>query len=494
MFFFFAKRAARARPIVVSLILYGAVAQPAAAAAEGQLADTRGLLWNNPQIETERVRRDVPQTGLDSQHQREWHVGLAQTIDTRRSALYDATGARTNHVTEPAAPLTLKSALDLALGANAELSAAGRELEAVAATIILAQVRPNPEISASIEDTRRATRTTRLQLNQPIELGGKRAARIDAAERGRDAAAAELDAKRAEIRAAVMTAFFDVLVAQERLRLAQSSVELAQRATTATSRRVTAGKVSPVEETKARVAEAGVRVDLALASSELATARRRLVATWGNPMPRFERAEGQVETLPTLPTLADLTTRLAHAPGLLRAQLEVDRRQALTQVERSRRIPNVTVSLGAQRDEELGLNQAIFGLSIPIPLFDRNQGNLLEALRRTDKARDELTTAEVRLGGELAQTHERLNAARQEVELLQKDILPGAQSAYDAATKGFELGKFNFLEVLDAQRTLFQAKSQYLRALSEAHRAAAGIERVLGEAVPNSTTAPAAKP
>jgi cobalt-zinc-cadmium efflux system outer membrane protein len=70
---------------------------------------------------------------------------------------------------------------------------------------------------------------------------------------------------------------------------------------------------------------------------------------------------------------------------------------------------------------------------------------------------------------------------------LQRDVLPGAKSAYDAATVGFENGKFNFLEVLDAQRTYFAAKSQYLKALAEAHRAAADIDRVLGESAPSAT-------
>lgn len=411
-----------------------------------------------------------------------FNPSFAQTVDAGRNGAYETRGAHALRAAEPAAPLTLKAALELAFGANPELSAAGRELEAVEATITQAGVRPNPQISTLIEDTRRSTRTTTLQLNQPIELGGKRAARIDAAERGRDAASADFDAKRAEIRAAVMTAFFDVLAAQERLQLVQSSVLLAQRATIAASRRVTAGKVSPVEETKARVAEAGVRVEAFQATSELSIARKRLAATWGSPFPQFERVEGAVETLPTLPALGELNTRLTNAPSLLRARLEVNRRQALAQVERTRRIPDVTVSLGTKRNEELGRNQAIFGISIPIPVFDRNQGNLLEALRRTDKARDELIATEVRLGGELVQAHERLNAARQEVDALQNDILPGAQSAYDAATKGFELGKFSFLEVLDAQRTLLQAKSQYLRTLTEGHRAAAEIERVLGDA------------
>lgn len=411
---------------------------------------------------------------------------FAQAVDVAHGNAFE-TGMLAPRATEPVAPLTLKAALELALGANPELSAAGRELEAFEATIVQARVRPNPEISTLIDDTRRATRTTTLQLNQPIELGGKRAARIEAAERGRDAASLELDAKRAGIHAAVTAAFFDVLVAQERLRLAQASVELAQRATGAASRRVAAGKVSPVEETKARVAEAGVRVEITLAVSDLATARKRLAATWGNPSPRFERAKGDPEALPALPALADMNSRLATSPNLLRARIEVDRRQALAEIERSRRIPDVTVSLGARRNEELGLNQAVLGASIPIPVFNRNQGNLLEALRRTDKARDELSAAEIRLSNELAAAYERLNAARQEVESLRRDILPGAQSAFDAATKGFELGKFSFLEVLDAQRTLFQVKSQYLRALAEAHRSAAEIERILGEASPTST-------
>lgn len=400
-----------------------------------------------------------------------------------------AEAVSTRHPPEAIAPLTLEAALARALDANPEISAATRELAAVEAMITQAQVRPNPEISALIEDTRHATRTTTLQLNQPIELGGKRSARVDAAERGRDAAAAELGAKRAEIRAVVVAGFFDVLVAQERLRLAQASLELAQRATHAAARRVSAGKVSPVEETKARVAEAGVRLEVVLASSDLAAARTRLAATWGDPLPRFERAEGDVETLPPLPVLdlSNLNGRLTATPALLRARIEVGHRQALAQVERSRRIPDVTVSLGARRNEELGLNQAILGVSIPLPVFNRNQGNVLEALHRTDKARDELSVAEVRLANEVTFVYERLKSAREEAALLQRDILPGAQSAFEAATQGFELGKFSFLEVLDAQRTLFQAKSHYLRALAQAHRAAAEIERILGATPPGST-------
>ncbi|ABR90234.1 cobalt-zinc-cadmium outer membrane resistance protein [Janthinobacterium sp. Marseille] len=388
-------------------------------------------------------------------------------------------GLTANRIVEPADGLTLEAALKLALDGNADLSAARNEAAAVDATIRQAGLIPNPEVSVQLEGAQRDTRTTTWLVNQPIELGGKRTARINAASRAYDTAYADLNSKRAEIRALVITAFFNVLNAQERLRLAEASLQLAQRGSLVASRRVAAGKVSPVEETKARVAEANVRLELSQAKSELVIARKRLAATWGNAVPRFQLAQGNVESLPVLPQWPELNARLNQSPLLIRTRHELERLQAVAEVEKSRRIPDVTVSMGVKKNGDAG-NQAVVGLSIPFPMFDRNQGNILEALRRVDKARDELNATEIRLDGELAQAYERLNTTRIEADTLQRDILPGAQSAYDAATTGFEFGKFNFLDVLDAQRTLLQARSQYLRTLAEAHSAAAEIDRILG--------------
>ncbi|RZA08562.1 MAG: TolC family protein, partial [Proteobacteria bacterium] len=271
----------------------------------------------------------------------------AQTLDLPRSRDgFQASSDRPTKALEPSGPLTLQSALALALRANADLSAARYELSAIEASVVQAGVLPNPSLSAQMQDTRRDTRETTVQLSQPFELGGKRAARVQAAERGRDAAGAELNAKQAEVRAAVITAFFDVLTAQERMRLAQESADLAQRATTVASKRVMAGKVSPVEETRAKVAETGVRLELLQAKSDLTSARKRMSAMWGSLTPRFDHAEGELQTLPLLPEPSDLGDRLASSPALARARFEVDRRQALARVERSRRTPDLTVSLG----------------------------------------------------------------------------------------------------------------------------------------------------
>ena len=379
-----------------------------------------------------------------------------------------------------AEPLSLAKAIELALEGNPEVAAAKRQWEAAEGQVLQGRSRPNPELAYSLEDTRSKTRTQSWQLNLPVELGGKRAARTKAAEKSREQAQAQLAELQATVRANVAAAYFDVLTAQERLVLARDSAALAKSSTDTVSKRVAAGKVSPVEESKARVAEAGVRVELAQAASEQRNALSRLFALLGRIDAPFTVLEGKAENLPSAPSLADLQPLISSAPGVVLARIEVDRRKALTALEQSKRVPDVTVSVGMQRSNETQRNVLLFGVSVPLPVFDRNQGNLLEALKLEDKARDELQAATVRLHSEVAQARERLSTIIAEVQSLKQDVLPGAKSAYDAATIGFENGKFNFLEVLDAQRTYFTAKSQYLKALGEAHRAAADIDRLLG--------------
>ncbi|MDP3672663.1 MAG: TolC family protein [Telluria sp.] len=378
------------------------------------------------------------------------------------------------------APLTLDAAIRRAFQSNPGLRAAGRELDIAAGQRAQAGAIPNPELSYLSEGLKQNARTTTVQINQAIELGGKRGARIAFAEREREIASADLASYRSALRADVVTAFFEVLTAQERLLLAQASQELSQKVTVAASRRVIAGKISPVEETRARVAEASTNIELSQAANDLALAKRRLAATWGSAEPIEGSVEAPALPVGAHPSTAELLSHLPLSPQIVRARSEIERQAAMADLERSRRFPDLTLSLGSKRDEQIGNRQTVVGLAVPFPLFDRNQGNVLSAMRRTDKARDELLAVQNKLSVELAQASLRLNAAVSELDILRNEILPGAQSAYEAGTKGFELGKFSFLDVLDAQRTLFQAKTQYVRAIAESHRAAADIERIVG--------------
>ena len=391
---------------------------------------------------------------------------------------------------EPSGVVTLPQAQALALQRNAVFSAARNERGAAEGAYMQADVLPNPDVSLLMEDTRRDTRTTTLLFNQPIELGGKRAARVAAADRARAVADAGVAASEAATRASVTAAFYALLAAQEQQKLAAESAMLAKRAADTVARRVQAGRVSPVDETRARVAEANVRLELERADSTLAIARRQLAATWGSATPLLMQAEGDLMRLPPLPSQEALAQQLQQSPALQQARQEVARRDALARVETSRRTPDMTLSVGVKRDEEMGRNQAVIGVSMPLPFFDRNQGNVLQALRRADQARDELAAAEIRLDSELMQAWQQLANARSEAQSLRDDILPGAQRAYDAAAKGFAFGKFAFLDVLDAQRTLLEARVRYLRTLLDAHLASADIARLTGGQVAAETMTP----
>ena len=118
---------------------------------------------------------------------------------------------------------------------------------------------------------------------------------------------------------------------------------------------------------------------------------------------------------------------------------------------------------------------------MPLPLFDRNQGNVLSAARRADQARDQRNAVEQRLRSETQTALLQWTRAMHEVETYEQTILPAAQQALDSATRGFEMGKFGFIEVLDAQRTLITARGQYLDSLGAASAARAQVERIYGD-------------
>ena len=381
-------------------------------------------------------------------------------------------------------PLTLSAAIDRALSAHPRLRAAAFEVEAADGAVQPAALPPNPSLALEQEDTRRETRTVTVLLSQPLEIGGQRAARTALARRGRDLSQADLDALRAELRADVVQAFFAALVAQERVAAAEESLRIAGGGADATARRVAAGKLSPIDETRARVAQATARIEWRQAQADRLAARHALAAAVGIDEGAIGAVDGDAGSLPALPAEAELARRLADAPALRRARLEVDRAQAAYELERTRRLPDVTVTLGAKRAQEIGRNQAVIGVSLPLPLFDRNQGAQREALKR-HQAAEQLAEAEsLRLRAEVLSAADELAARADEVDALQRTVLPGAREAYTAATRGFELGKFGFLDVLDAQRTWLQVRMQWLDALARAHRANADLERRLGAPVP----------
>lgn len=389
----------------------------------------------------------------------------------------------------PKGSITLNDAIALALIKNPELSAFSIERRAAEARAIQSGLLPNPELSAVVENIGGAKEVTggiqtTIQLSQLIEIGGKRSARARVASLSQDLAERDYERKRVEILTEVSKAFIRALSAQQKFALAGEMVALAEEVANTVSERVSAGKVSPIEETKARVALSSATVEHERAGLELEAARKRLSSLWGDKKPHFEKVAGDLDAqiLP-VPAFERIASQLTMNPDLVRSATEISRRKAAVDMEKAKTLPDISVSAGYRRFSEFDENSVIFGVSVPIPLFDRNQGGLLESRLLLTKAEEERRAAEARAQSGLGEAHKALSIAYAEAMAFKEKTLPLAQSAFEGTNEGYRAGKFGYLDILDAQRTLFDVRLQYLRALTEYHLAVADVEQLTGEPV-----------
>lgn len=399
-------------------------------------------------------------------------------------------------IEEPVGTITLREVVALALLKNPELQAFDQEIRVREAITIQAGLLPNPELEASNENFagQRAfsgfqQSQTTIALSQVILLGGKRANRTRVASFSKDLAQWDYETKRMDVLTQVAQTFADVLGSQQQLELIQDLMRLAERVHLTVSERVKAGKVSAIEETRAQVALSSTRIELQRAQNELKAARKRLASLWGSTTPIFKAVHGDLSSIAPLPSLETLDQRVSRNPDLARWATEIAQRQAAVDNEKAKAIPNITLSGGYQRLGQTNDNAFIVGLSFPLMIFNRNQGGIQKAFSRVSKAEKNQRATKVRVTTALSQAYQILAFAYSQAVILRDEVLPGAKSAFDAINEGYLFGKFPFLNVLDNQRTFFQARAQYVRTLTDYHKAVASVERLIGGKLnPDSVT------
>ncbi|GAB4365530.1 MAG: TolC family protein [Methylohalobius crimeensis] len=385
------------------------------------------------------------------------------------------------------AQLTLRDALSLTLARNPKLAAVKREIRARQGAVRQAGLFPNPVLKVQSSNVGNPALksfdgpNTTLQLSQLILLGGKLAKGVRVAEWDRELAQWDYRAAYMNVATGTVGAFIEVLKDQARLELADRLVDLAQRVVDVVGAQVREGKTSPIQETRARVSLGSVKIDRRRIRQELESAKKQLAATWGSTEPGFEKVLGKLDQVAPIPPRKALLQRVKQNPDLARWASEIARRQAALDLAESRAIPDLTMRVGATQFHDAGETAVVAGLSLPLVLFDRNQGRIEETRQRLTQAAQERLNAEVSVTTALNTAYRRLAAARAEVTTLKEEVLPGARSAFEAVQTGYRRGKFGLLDVLDTQRTWFDARQRYLVALADYHQAVAEVERLVGE-------------
>jgi cobalt-zinc-cadmium efflux system outer membrane protein len=394
--------------------------------------------------------------------------------------------------------ITLNQALSLALMHNPELAASTWDVRSGEARLIQAGLFPNPELDVEVENfggsrkeedsdgsSERIKRfdaaETTVALSQLIETAGKRSKRKQVATRDHDLLGWDFETKRLDTITEVTNAFIDLLGLQERMVLTDNLVDLSQDVFNTVSERVKAGKVSPVEETRAQVALSTIQIEQERVKRELEAGRKRLAATWGSNKSAFQRVSGTLETITALPPYESLITRISQNPDIARWETELEQREAALRLEKAQRYPDLTIAGGFKYLSEWNDQTYVMGMSLPLPFLNRNQGAILEASNNLQKAREERTAAEVNAIATLDELYQTLLSSYNEVTVLRDTILPGAESAFNASNEGYLEGKFSYLDVLDVQRSLFDAEDTYINSLVAYHKALTSIERLIGE-------------
>ncbi|MHA3793465.1 TolC family protein [Rhizorhabdus wittichii] len=390
--------------------------------------------------------------------------------------------------TQAAPVYTLDRAVLDAGGSAPAAEAAQAGIDAARAGRTVAGLRPNPVAEGQVENIAgsgpykglRSAETT-IGVALPIELGGKRGARVAVADAQLSKAGLEAAIAAADIRLQVSQLYVDAVAADRRLAIAVDQARIARETLRAAGVRVQAGRASPIEQQRADVAritaEAGVERQARLAEAARANLARRI----GRPIDgafdaRLLDPPPSARFGPEPPASAQGTLALAAAE----ADLAVA--DAGVRLARANRVPDLTVGPGLRRLAATDDMAAVFSISIPIPLL--NNGRAAVAQARAERTRADARRRMTAQDVEQAITDARVEAANAATmaRAASGPALAAAQEAARIARIGYREGKFGQLDLLDAERTLAEMRVAAIDALASYQNARARLERLTAAA------------
>jgi len=399
----------------------------------------------------------------------------------------DVAQAKTRTQSPPPEGLTLEAALAQASRNRPELTVYQADLEAAMLKLQHAGLPPNPEIGVEWNNLGNDlpdgdTRETTVSLSQALEIGGKPSARKNKGQAEMLRLQREQAMTWLDIAAEVRTAFVEVLNARERLALQREAGKIASEMVAMTHEQVMAGKIAGTEETRAQARNAEALAETQKLKRLLTEAELNLATVLlADPGNATVTAAGSLSHEVPVPDRQALLAEMKDSPLLALRRSETQLAKTSHSLEQANAWSDPTLSLSVRDVPSEDARAFAIGVSIPLPLFQRNQTSLAEAGALAHKARANEAAASRRLETELIKAHAVLVAADQEVRMLRADGLSKAAEAAEAVQEGFRAGKFRYSDLLEATQSLAAMKARYLDALLDLNRAAIALDRLLGK-------------
>jgi len=398
---------------------------------------------------------------------------------------------------------SLPQAVEHALVHNGELRALRTEKEVARAGLERAVLLPNPTLELS-GDTGALTgssgeNTVSVGLSQEFLTGGKRAKRRAVAEQETEAVHHQIVDRERLLTLEVKSTLSELMLAQKRRELAEHAVDLNGKLLEITRERLTAGDIPELEVNLARVEVARSEGRKIEAERELYPLLARLRTLLGVPAGEDVTVEGLPDRRPLGITLGELKhLALENRPDLKSLEASRVRGEAGVALAEAERIPNVTLGLGYTHERSLDAtgtaeektrdNFLGAKISIPLPVFDRNQAGIREAQAKRRSAESRLEFARMSIEREIEGDHARLAAAEKALDLYTSGILPQLEENLKLVQEAYQLGEVGILAVIEEQKKYIEVNDGYLVALADRQTALARLEASVGVDFQNKTS------
>lgn len=401
--------------------------------------------------------------------------------ETTPPAAEEATEAKPAPPAKISGALSLQHAIDRAIANSPRLKASQASYLASKGARTQADAWANPGIGVEMENFGGKnsmkgfdSAETTVGVSQLIEIGGKRSARAGIADQGMTLAQFDQEAARLDLIRDVELAYTDAVAAQEQIKIAEDERERATAMLKTVKLRVGAAREPLIQQSKAEVTYASSEIGVEQAKRQLVAAKKALAALWGGDETFILDSSDFFEITPPVVT----SENLKKNPDIARYDNELLKSKAALDLEKANAIPDPTISAGIRDFRDTGDKAFVAGISFPIPIFNANRGNIERARQELSKTEFDKDTSALSLNTNLVKQKSEMETSYQQAVALRDKILPSAEKAFRLSREGYGVGKFPYLEVLDAQRTLFDTREQYLATLKTYHTSRAEVERL----------------
>jgi len=382
----------------------------------------------------------------------------------------------------PTGPLTVEDLQRIASENNPTLVQAGMAVQAAEGRYVQSGLYPNPAIGyaggdVGLDDT--SGQQGGFVSQEFVTAGKLRLGRAVASHEVQQAQCGR-EAQRWKVWNDVRAGYYGVLVTQKLIEVSKQLVRIGEEDVQATERLKAAGEVGRADVLQVRIEAEKAALDLIQARNQYRAAWQQLTAVLGSPDLEPTLLLGDVDAnLPKFDYETSLQRLLTQSPQLTRARAGVERARCDLALQYAERIPNFEVEAGAKYDESASYSLADVAVVLPIPIFNRNQGNIIEAQAGLIDAENEVQRIDLDLREKFAAVFEQYANARRQVKTYTETILPHAKESLDLIRTGHREGEFGYLDLLTAQRTYFGVSLDYLSSLGELWARSVELEGLL---------------